>query len=478
MFIVIVNIFSLLLITACSSETQTVVVTVPVVTEVEVTATPAPTNPPAATPQPAEPTTTDEPTAAPTKTLSPVQLTQQAVLALMPTRAPSTPVPVIAPDDYVALINQACGIVRDNYVRDNYNGVDWEAKCEEYATLAESIDNQEAYWDMMSAFIGELGDNHSRFVPPSNFAAEFDLPAEGSGRPWAGMTFWPGPSREDEQLMIWYVCQIGAAADAGLQRGDVILAINGEPVERGEDGFDLGTINQLLYTNEAGAILTVQRGPDHEPEEIQLIFGGAAGCDGWQVGLLSESPRIGYIRVPNFEGDSATNILTGIHQMEEGSALDGLVLDIRHNPGGNSDESIAIFTEGTFGKVGSLRSDATQTTYRIRGPVKWNETTPMAVLIDGSSHSAADYFAAAMKISGRAILVGMPSAGNTEGISGFNLADNSLIRLAVMTLKLPDGNTFEGVGIIPDIQVPLGDWGLWEVPDVQLQAAYEALVSE
>ncbi len=473
--IFIMTLFSLLLLTACTSEPQTVIVTVPVITEVEVTATveTASTTPPTATPQPAEPTATAEPAAAPTKTPSPVQLTQEAVLALMPTRVPATPAPVIAPDDYPALINQACGIVRDNYVRDNYNGIDWEAKCAEYAELAGSIDSQEAYWDLMSAFIGELDDNHSRYVPPGNFAAEFDLPSEGSGRPWAGWNLWP--AKEDEQLMIWYVCEFGAAADAGLRRGDVILAVNGEPVERGEDGFDLGTINQLLYANENSATITVLRGPDTKPEDVKLNFSGAGGCDGWQLGLLSETPRIGYIRVPNFEGDSATNILTAIKRLEEDGALDGLILDIRHNPGGNADESIAIFTEGIFGKVGSLRSDATLTTYRIRGPVKWNETTPLAVLIDGSSHSAADFFAAAIKISGRAILVGMPSAGNTEGISGFNLADESLIRIGVMTLVLPDGNTIEGVGIIPDIEVPLGEWGLREVPDVQLQAAYDAL---
>lgn len=476
--IFIITLFSLLLLTACTSEPQTVIVTVPVVTEVEVTATAetAPTNPPPATPPPAEPTATTEPTAAATKTPSPVQLTQQAVLALMPTRVLATPAPVIAPDDYPALINQACGIVRDNYVRDNYNGVDWEAKCVEYAGLAESVDSQEAYWDLMSAFIGELDDNHSRYVPPSNFNAEFDMPSEGTGRPWAGWNLWP--AKEDEQLKIWYVCQFGAAADAGLQRGDVILAINGEPIERGQDGFNLDRINKLLYTNEDGATITVQRGPDNKPEDVKLNFSGAGGCDGWQLGLLSETPRIGYIRVPDFGGDSYNNLLNGIERLEEDAPLDGLIVDIRHNPGGNSDDEISIFTEGEFGKTGSLRADSTLTIYRIRGPVKWNETTPLAVLIDGNSHSAADYFAAAMKVSGRATLVGMPSAGNTEGINSFNLADGTVIRLAWTTLVLPDGNTIEGVGIIPDIQAPLGEWGLREVPDVQLQAAYDALTEQ
>jgi len=102
----------------------------------------------------------------------------------------------------------------------------------------------------------------------------------------------------------------------------------------------------------------------------------------------------------------------------------------------------------------------------------------VAVLTDGASHSAAEYFATALQQSGRAVLVGMPTAGNTEGISGFSLPDGSLIRLAVSTLQLPDGSTLEGRGVIPDIQVPLGSWGLRETPDVQLRAAYEAVVGE
>lgn len=461
----------MLILTACTSDPQKIVVTVPVITERDVTATPAVTD---LSPATEEPTITAEPSLAPTKTLAPALATQQALLALLPTRGPAATSPIIAEDDYVALTTQACEIVRDNYVRDSYNGVDWEAVCEEYQSQAESIDNQEAFWDLMGAFIQELRDDHSRFVRPDRFAAEFDLPSEGSGRPWAGMTIWP--AKEDKQVLIWYVCDFGPAAAAGLQRGDVILAINGETLTSGENGFDRNLVNQLLYARDNDADLTIQRGPENEPEEIRLIFGGAGGCDGWRLGLMSEKPRIGYIRVPNFGGDSDTNILDGIRQLEEEGPLDGLILDIRHNPGGNSDADIAIFTQGEFGKTGSLRADSTQTIYRIRGPVKWNETTPLAVLIDGNSHSAADYFPAAMKVSGRAILVGMPSAGNTEGITGFNLADGSLIRLAVSTLELPDGNTFEGVGIKPDIEVPLGDWGLREVPDVQLQAAYEALI--
>jgi C-terminal processing protease CtpA/Prc len=194
--------------------------------------------------------------------------------------------------------------------------------------------------------------------------------------------------------------------------------------------------------------------------------------------VLSRDPYIGYIRIPAFEGDSDTNILDAIEALEERQPLDGLILDIRHNPGGNADRDIAIFTQGTFGTRGPLREGKARSTWRIRGPVKWNETTPLVVLTDGSTHSAGEYFATAMKQSGRATLTGMPTAGNTEGISGFALPDGSIIRIAVQAVELPDGSSLEGVGVQPDVRVPLGMWGLRQDPDVQMQAGIDVLLDQ
>lgn len=471
----------LMALAACQTEPDVVYVTVEreVVETEQITATPEPST---AVDTSTDPTATPEPQ--PTKTLAPAIATQQALLAMVPTRAPAEPgTAAIAPDDYVGLVNQACTIVEENYVRDNFNGVDWTAVCDDYRTRAESVTSEEELFDLLTALIRELSDDHSRFVPPGQMAAEFNLPTDATGRPWPGMQVWP--AKEDDELRIWYVCRSGPAASAGLQRGDVILAVNGTEVPRSEDGeLDLSLYNEIVYSGADGlgdatsAVFTVLQGPDSTPRDIEIQFGGASGCDGWGYDLISTEPRIGYIRVPNFGGDSDENIQTAIELLEEDAPLDGLILDIRHNPGGNSDADIAIFTEGEFGKVGSIRSDSTQTIYRIRGPVKWSEETPLVVLTDGNSHSAADYFAAAMKVSGRATLVGMPTAGNTEGISGFSLGNGSLIRLAISTIQLPDGSFIEGVGVEPDVVVPLGDWGLREQPDVQLQAGVQTLLEQ
>lgn len=463
----------LLLALACqATQPRVVEVTVAVTKEitrevqVEVTTTPVPTEAPL--PTATEPAT---PTEEPTATLSPILATVQAMGAQVTVQPGGTSEPAIAPDDYPAIVDRACAIVQENYVRDNFNGVDWPATCTEYHQLAENVQSQEAFWDLMDAFIAELNDNHSRFVRPDDFAAEFDLPSTGEGVAWPGLIIWP--AREDERLLLWRVCEFGPAADAGLQRGDVVLAFNGTPAESVPEE----EIGRILYSGQEEEVtLTVQRGPENEPEDITLEYGPAFNCDGWSYDLLSQEPRIGYIRVFDFSGAASTLIEGAIGEMEEEAPLDGLIVDVRHNPGGNSDESIAIFTSGDFGLVGPLRADATQGVYRIRGPVRWNETTPVVVLTDGASHSAAEYFATAMQQSGRATLVGMPTAGNTEGITGFSLPDGSLIRLAVMTLQLPDGRTLEETGVVPDLEVPLGEWGLRQEPDVQLQAGLDTLL--
>ncbi|MBK9055381.1 MAG: hypothetical protein IPL78_32115 [Chloroflexi bacterium] len=461
---------------ACQSEpivvTRMVEVTAEVTTisQVIITTTPVP---PTHTAIPPTETAIPEPTA--TNTLSPIRATAAALNALV--SVPTSAVTPVPPDDWVGIINQACTIVSENYVRDDFNGADWDAVCADYATQAETVTSQTELWVLLEGLIAELNDNHSRFVSVADFNNEFDLPTTGAGIPWPGMTI--NPAREDDRLLIWYVCDVGPAASAGLQRGDVILAIDGQTFAPDEEGFDRGPIFEAMYGNgKTSATFTVLRGPDNEPEDITLNYGGAAGCDGWQYGLLSETPRIGYIRVPDFGGASDTNVLDAIEAMEEVAPLDGLVVDVRHNPGGNSDRTLALFTEGIFGTTGPLRAGANRPVYRIPGPVKWNSTTPVAVLTDGASHSAAEYFAIVMQLSGRAIIVGYNTAGNTEGITGFNVADGSIIRLAVQILVLPDGSLIEDVGVTPDILVPLGEWGLRDVPDNQLQAAYDALLAE
>lgn len=430
----------------------------------------------------ASPVPTD--TLVPTKTKKPLVGPMATAAALgaqitlvPPTSAGGFDTSNLQPDDYVGIFQQAWAIVDANYYRDDFNGADWDAIYDEYLPRAEQVTSSEELHQLLTELVGELNDGHSRFVPPDRMEAEFGVGQSGVALPWTGIEIWP--AREDEYITAWYVCQYGPAAEAGLVRGDVILAVDGEALNPGEEGFTREQAYAVMFgTGGSTVTLTVQSGPNESPRDVKLTLSGAGGCDDWRYAIVNEAPRIGYIRIPDFGGDAAANIFEAIQKMEKETPLDGLILDVRHNPGGNNDASTAIFTKGVVGTVGTLRADKQRTVYRIRqtGNMIWNETTPVVVLTDGSSNSAADYFPAAMKELGRATIIGMNSAGNTDGITGFGLADGTIIRLAVTYLLLNDGSSIEGVGVTPDIEVPLGMFGLRQQPyDVQLQAAIDFL---
>ncbi len=436
-------------------------------------------------PPPATATTEAQPTKIPTKT--PPQTgplaTANAAFAQV-TLNPPTPmggVAVTGDDDYVGLFNQAWSVIEANYVRDDFNGIDWQAVHDEYEPLFADIDNQEDHFALMSLLVLELQDDHSRYVPPERLGAEagVETSADPPPSPWTGLEIWP--AKEDEQLMIWYVCANGPGANAGLQRGDVIQAIDGVPVTKSDADWEGSDYRAAIFGNEGNSsvTLTVQQGPDSGPRDFTIRLGVANGCDVYTYGILNESPRIGYVRIPDYGSDPHGDTLSAIEAMESDGALDGLIFDQRHNPGGQPDDTLPIFTEGIVGTRGGMRADSTRTIYRVRGPVQWNEETPVVVLTDGNSHSAADWFPAAMKELDRATILGMPSAGNTEGITAFILSDGTLLRIAVSMLALNDGSVLEGIGVIPDITVPLEDWGLRQSPfDIQVQAAIDFLITQ
>ena len=440
------------------------------------------------TPPPPTDTRVPEPTETPFPTKKPASGPVATAMALAgsvtlvpPTAVGDVNSKDIQPDDYVGIFEQAWAIVDANYYRDDFNGVDWDAIHDEYLPKAEQVTSSDELHQMLAEMIAELHDDHSHFTTYERTQAEYGF-EDVEGAPWTGINAWPPPGREHEYFTVWYVCSLGPAASAGIERGDIILAVDGQPLERGPEGFSREEARAVMFgTGNDSVTLTVQSDPGEEARDVDVRLGGAGGCDDWRYEIVNESPRIGYIRIPEFGGDAARNIFDAILDMEKGTPLDGLILDVRNNPGGFPDASIGIFTKGIVGTEGPLRADKQRTVYRIRQVTEmtWNETTPVVVLTDGSSHSAADYFPAAMQELGRATIIGMNSAGNTDGYTSFGLADQSIVHLAVTFLVLNDGTNIEGVGVTPDVEVPLGMWGLKQQPyDVQLQTAIDTLVGK
>jgi C-terminal processing protease CtpA/Prc len=137
--------------------------------------------------------------------------------------------------------------------------------------------------------------------------------------------------------------------------------------------------------------------------------------------------------------------------------------------------TIALFQDG--GSIGSTRGRSAGEEQIVPGGQTIPELAgvPIAVLTGPDSVSAAEMFAAGMQVLGRATVVGLPSAGNTENLYSYSFDDGSRLLIASVAYFLPDGTLIEGRGVLPD-RVVDAEW--WRFPleaDPQLLVALDSI---
>lgn len=160
---------------------------------------------------------------------------------------------------------------------------------------------------------------------------------------------------------------------------------------------------------------------------------------------------VGYLRVPDLaSGGVAGAVRSAVTQLE-GEGAWSFVLDLRANPGGRlvtMMEVAGVFTSGFLWRA------VTSWSFPLPYPAIGITATdlPLAVLIDGDVHSAAEGLAGALQGSGRAFVVGERSAGNVEALLPFCLRDGSQAWIATGVLAPLFGRTWEGQGVIPDLE--------------------------
>lgn len=252
------------------------------------------------------------------------------------------------------------------------------------------------------------------------------------------------------------------AKRAGVLSGDVIVRINGESVH----GWKFEKVIESLR-GEPGSTVTVQFEREGVAAPIDLKLTRAE--------IQTKSVRhelmdngVGYLRVSQFQVDSADEMLRSIAALEQefGKSLRGLVLDLRNNPGGvlraAIDMSDAFLTEGvlvsTKGRMAGTVSEARADPEQIMAGV------PIVVLINEGSASASEIVAGALQDHGRAVIVGARSFGKGSVQTVQRLNADSAIKLTTARYYTPNGRSIQAKGIMPDVLVPSGKWVADEQP--------------
>ena len=323
-----------------------------------------------------------------------------------------------------------------------------------------------------AAMVDSLGDQWSYYMT----AKEYQDYLEQMHNAYVGIGITITVAKDESGLDVIKVNEGGPAEEAGMLAGDVIISVEGQSVA----GLDTTAVRDMVRGQEGTQVLIgIRRGSETMELSItrKTVMTPVAE---WK--LLENS--IGLVTIYNFEDRCADETLAAIEYLRAQGAT-SLIFDVRNNPGGYKHELVKILDyllpEGPL-----FRSED------YRGKVEVDESDarclemPMAVLVNGDSYSAAEFFAAALSEYDAAIVVGEKTCGKGYFQSSFTLEDGSAVGLSIGKYTTPNGVSLANVGITPEVYVEVDEdtafliyaGTLDPAEDPQIQAAVAALQTE
>lgn len=320
------------------------------------------------------------------------------------------------------------------------------------------------------AMVDALGDRWSYYISAEDYAAYQDN--KDNSYVGVGITII---KREDAVgFDITEVTPGGSAHEQGVLPGDILIAVDGQPVAektttdirtivRGEEGTD---VSVTVLRNEEELEFTLQR------KRIQLAVARGQMLDG----------GIGLVRIENFNTNCASETIAAVKDLLEQGATK-LIFDVRNNPGGYVKEMTKVLDYLLPEGVLFRQEDNTGKASQIDSDQDCLEV-PIAVLVNGDSYSAAEFFAAALREYDWAIVVGQQTVGKGYYQYTIDLYDGSAVNLSCGKYFTPKGvNLTEVGGLTPDAEVEVDEQTAAQIAsqtisvteDPQIQAAIEAL---
>jgi len=327
------------------------------------------------------------------------------------------------------------------------------------ADYVEEVGDQKLVESAIRGMLSSL-DPHSSYLSRDNFK---DMQVQTKGE-FGGL----GIEVTMENGLVKVVSPIDEtpAARAGIQAGDLIIALDGESVM----GLTLSeAVDKMRGKVGTDIELTVKRG-DKEPFDVSIT----------RDKITIESVRaktfdnVGYLRITTFNEQTQPGLEAKIQEIRKdlGDDLQGFVLDLRNNPGGLLEQAISV--TDTFldqGEIVSTRGRDAEDSQRYNADAgDLTKGTPLVVLINGGSASASEIVAGALQDHRRAIVLGTRSFGKGSVQTIIPLPGHGAMRLTTARYYTPSGRSIQAKGIAPDIEVKQATVELREQGDIRREA--------
>ena len=316
----------------------------------------------------------------------------------------------------------------------------------------EKPDEEKLVEAAINGMLGSL-DPHSSYMDAKSFR---DMQVQTRGE-FGGLGI--EVTQEDGLIKVVTPIDDTPASRAGILSGDIITAIDDENVQ----GLSLNqAVDKMRGAPDTPVTLKILRGTSKDPIDIKLT---RAVIQIKSVREHQEGDDIGYIRITQFNEQTFDGVRAAIQKFENdipAAKFKGFILDLRNNPGGLLDQSIAVvncFLDR--GEIVSTRGRNAEETMRYNAhPGDLSKGKPVVVLINGGSASASEIVAGALQDHKRATVLGTRSFGKGSVQTIIPLGQNNgAVRLTTARYYTPSGRSIQAKGIDPDVTV------LEDVPD-------------
>jgi carboxyl-terminal processing protease len=293
--------------------------------------------------------------------------------------------------------------------------------------------------------------------------------------------------REDGSVYIVRVLRDSPAERAGVQAGDAIETVDGESLA----GLTIDEVVSRVRGPEGTEVVLVLRAPDGTERTLEIT---RAKLDlplaSW---AFAPGTKDAVIRLESFSAGAGEAFESALREAVDAGA-EGVVLDLRGNPGGYVNEPVAVVSQLLDDEVVYLSVDRSgkETPHRTEGSPLAPEL-PLVVLVDGQTASSAEIVTGALQDAGRAPVVGVTTFGTGTVVRTFPLADGGALTVGTERWLTPKGRAIWREGVAPDevVELPvgvalvtpddfaaLGSGGIAGTDDAQLRAGLAALARE
>ena len=310
------------------------------------------------------------------------------------------------------------------------------------SAYVEEIDDKTLLENAIKGMLSQM-DPHSSYLDKDSFD---DLQESTSGN-YGGLGIEIG--MEDGFVKVISPMDDTPAAKAGIESGDLIIQLNDTPVKgmslsdaieamRGEPGSEI-EITLIKTDNPTPTLLTLTR------EVIKVV----------SVRQRYLEDGFGYLRIAQFQSGTGDEVEKAVIQLKDEGDLDGLIIDLRNNPGGVLQSAVAVsdvFIDGGLIVSTRGRMQDSEHRYNARTPDSIHGV-PIVVLVNAGTASASEIVAGALQDHGRAIVMGTTTFGKGSVQTILPLTNEKAIKLTTARYYTPNGKSIQAAGIIPDIWV-------------------------